>query len=151
MNDPYTLLTRVSKDFHWEMGHRLPFHNGGCRNIHGHSYRMQVTVDGQLDENGMVIDYFDLKRIVDPLVAAIDHSFLCDANDQEMLDFFAANPLKHVVVPFLTTAEHIALWFLHQIAGPLREYSNLVMLTVRVLETERTYAERSMMLRAEKE
>lgn len=140
-------LTRVSKDFHWEMGHRLPFHTGGCRNIHGHSYRMQVTIEGYLDDNGMVIDYFDLKEIVEPLVARIDHAFLCDENDAAMLAFFAANPLKHVVVPFLTTAENLVGWFLEEIAAVLAPYTNMRTLTVRIHETERTYAERSRTLR----
>ncbi len=140
-------LTRVSKDFHWEMGHRLPFHTGGCRNIHGHSYRMQVTIEGDLDEHGMVIDYFDLKEIVEPLVARIDHAFLCDENDGAMVAFFAANPLKHVVVPFLTTAENLVGWFLEEIAAVLAPYTNMRTLIVRIHETERTYAERTRTLR----
>lgn len=135
-------ITRIAKEFHWEMGHRLPFHEGGCRNIHGHSYRMRVVVEGSLDENGMVLDYFDLKSIIDPLVADLDHAFLCDENDAEMLAFFAANPLKHVVVPFLSTAENLAGWFLEKIVEKLRTYSNIFAITVRIYETERTYAER---------
>jgi len=138
--------TRISKDFHWEMGHRLPFHNGGCQNIHGHSYRMRVVVEGRLDAEGMVLDYFDLKEIVAPIVARLDHSFLCDDRDEQMLAFFAANPLKHLVVPFRTTAENLTNWFLGEIGERLRDYPNLVSLTVRVHETERTYAERSVPL-----
>ncbi|HVZ38389.1 MAG TPA: 6-pyruvoyl tetrahydropterin synthase family protein [Candidatus Kapabacteria bacterium] len=147
MNEDQSNRTRIAKDFHWEMGHRLPFHEGGCRNIHGHSYRLQVVAEGMLDEHGMVIDYFDLKEIVEPLVATLDHAFLCDANDTAMLDFFAQNPLKHVVVPFLTTAENLAGWFAAEIAVLLRPYQNLRSLTIRVCETERTYAERTVQLR----
>ncbi|MDB5036453.1 MAG: 6-pyruvoyl tetrahydrobiopterin synthase [Chlorobi bacterium] len=146
MTEQTDRTTRIAKDFHWEMGHRLPFHGGGCRNIHGHSYRMRVVIDGLLDDHGMVIDYFDLKEIVDPLVELIDHSFLCDDHDREMLAFFAANPLKHVVVPFLTTAENLAAWMLGEIAGRLTSYSHLTALTVRIHETERTYAECGMTL-----
>ena len=146
MSQRSAATTRIAKDFHWEMGHRLPFHGGGCKNIHGHSYRMRVVIDGGLDEQGMVIDYFDLKEIVDPLVERIDHSFLCDHNDAEMLAFFELNPLKHVVVPFHTTAENLAQWMLTEIAGRLKGYAHLSALTVRIHETERTYAERSMPL-----
>lgn len=138
--------TAIAKDFHWEMGHRLPFHNGGCQNIHGHSYRMRVVVEGRLDAEGMVLDYFDLKEIIAPIVAQIDHSFLCDDRDEAMLAFFSANPLKHTVVPFRTTAENLTGWFLDQIRERLRDYPNLVSLTVRVHETERTYAERAVLL-----
>jgi 6-pyruvoyltetrahydropterin/6-carboxytetrahydropterin synthase len=137
-------ITTIAKDFHWEMGHRLPFHEGGCRNIHGHSYRMRVELAGRLDANGMIMDYFDMKALIEPLVARIDHSFLCDDNDAEMLAFFDRNPLKHVVVPFLTTAENLAGWFLREIASLLEPYPNILSLSVRIHETERTYAERRM-------
>jgi 6-pyruvoyltetrahydropterin/6-carboxytetrahydropterin synthase len=105
---------------------------------------MVVTVEGELDENGMVMDYFDMKKLIEPLVERIDHSFLCDDRDEAMLSFFGVNPLKHVVVPFHTTAENLAQWFLDQIADLFRPYPNLQSLTVRIHETERTYAERSM-------
>jgi 6-pyruvoyltetrahydropterin/6-carboxytetrahydropterin synthase len=141
-------VTIIAKDFHWEMGHRLPFHNGGCKNIHGHSYRMRVELAGRLDATGMVMDYFDMKELIDPLVARIDHSFLCDEKDEAMLDFFDRNPLKHVVVPFHTTAENLAGWFLGEIAHLLAPYRNIMAITVRIHETERTFAERSMSLQA---
>jgi len=144
MSDPQT--TTIAKDFHWEMGHRLPFHNGGCRNIHGHSYRMRVIIEGGLDEHGMVMDYFDMKEIIEPLVSRIDHSFLCDDRDEEMLAFFEKNPLKHVVVPFHTTAENLVGWFLDEIALLMKPYPNIIAITVRIHETERTYAERKMRL-----
>jgi 6-pyruvoyltetrahydropterin/6-carboxytetrahydropterin synthase len=137
-------LTRIAKEFRWEMGHRLPYHNGGCRNIHGHSYRMQVAIDGTLDKGGMVLDYFVLKEIVDPLVDELDHSFLCDHEDVEMLEFFEKTTLKHSIVPFHTTAENLVGWFLQQIAPRLESHPNLSALQVRVYETERTYAERSL-------
>ena len=139
-------LVRIAKEFHWEMGHRLPYHTGGCRNIHGHSYRMSVEIEGTLDEGGMVLDYFILKEIVDPLVDQLDHSFLCDHHDTEMLEFFEKTTLKHSIVPFFTTAENLAGWFLQQIAPRLESHANLKMLTVRVCETEKTYAERHLSL-----
>ncbi len=134
----------IAKDFHWEMGHRLPFHSGGCENVHGHSYRMRVVVEGQLDDHGMVIDYFDLKAVIDPIVQRVDHAFLVDASDTAMRAFFEANPLKHVVVPFASTAENITRWFLQQAAERLGVFPNVARITVRVHETERTYAEMSM-------
>jgi 6-pyruvoyltetrahydropterin/6-carboxytetrahydropterin synthase len=138
-----TPTVRIAKEFHWEMGHRLPFHAGGCQNIHGHSYRMNVELEGTLDANGMVLDYFDLKEIVEPIVQRIDHSFLCDESDAEMLAFFAANPLKHVVVPFRTTAENITAWMIRQIGESLASYANITRIAIRLQETERVYAEMS--------
>jgi len=133
---------RISKEFRWEMGHRLPFHEGGCRNLHGHGYRMEVEIEGLLDSNGMVMDYFDLKELVAPMVEEIDHCFLCDSADTLMLDFFAGQPLKHVVVPFLTTAENIAGWFAARIASALASRSaTMHRVTIRLYETATSCAE----------
>lgn len=137
---------RVAKEFHWEMGHRLPFHTGGCQNIHGHSYRLWVEVEGTTNKHGMVVDYFDLKQIIEPIVARIDHSFLCDEQDDLMLNFLAQTPLKHVVVPFNTTAENVAGWLMELIAEQLHHLPNITSLTVRLHETERTYAERQQQI-----
>jgi 6-pyruvoyltetrahydropterin/6-carboxytetrahydropterin synthase len=134
---------RIAKDFHWEMGHRLRFHEGGCQNIHGHSYRMRVELEGVPDEHGMVMDYFILKEVVDPIIEQIDHSFICDEADEPMLELFSRVPMKHVVVPFATTAENITAWLLEQIADALSDMSNLSRLTIRLQETERVYAEMS--------
>lgn len=139
-------LFEIAKDFHWEMGHRLPFHEGGCRNVHGHSYRLRVVVTGLLDENGMVVDYFDLRRIIDPVVAQVDHSFLCDQSDKEMVEFLERHDMKRVLVPFPTTAENIASWLLNQAVEGLKEYSNLTSIAVRLHETVNTYAEAKTMV-----
>ncbi|KXK55174.1 MAG: 6-pyruvoyl tetrahydrobiopterin synthase [Chlorobi bacterium OLB7] len=133
---------RVAKEFHWEMGHRLPFHTGGCQNIHGHSYRLWVEVEGTTDQNGMVMDYFDLKQMIEPIIARIDHSFLCDERDDLMRGFLGQTALKHTVVPFNTTAENLAAWLLDLIAEQLHPLANITGVTVRLHETERTYAER---------
>lgn len=131
----------IAKEFHWEMGHRLPFHEGGCRNVHGHSYHMVVTVEGRLDENGMVVDYFDIKAVIEPVVEMIDHAFLCDESDETMLSFLVQHDMKHVTVPFPTTAENIAAWLLEQVVERLQRYPNVERVGVRLHETERTYAE----------
>jgi 6-pyruvoyltetrahydropterin/6-carboxytetrahydropterin synthase len=145
------MLTRIAKDFRWEMAHRLPKHTGGCRNVHGHSYRMWIELAGELDEHGMVMDYFDLKKIVDPLVAEIDHAFLCDRTDTLIVDFLESSSLKAVYVDFPTTAENLAKWFFERLKAIFHpagdSYSkHLRELRVRIQETERTYAEVSGLL-----
>lgn len=134
-------IIEIAKEFHWEMGHRLPFHEGGCRNVHGHSYRMRVSVNGTLDPNGMVVDYFDLRRVVDPVIDRIDHAFLCDESDTTMLAFLEENDMKRVVVSFPSTAENIAIWLLDQVIDQLKGYDNITSIAVRLHETDRTYAE----------
>ncbi len=152
------MLTRIAKDFRWEMAHRLPEHTGGCRNVHGHSYRMWVELAGEPETDdrsstqGMVLDYFLLKQMVDPLVAEIDHAFLCDRTDTLIANFLGSTDLKAVYVDFPTTAENIAKWFFERIKSLFRPSENpaamkhLCELRVRIQETERTYAEVSGLL-----
>jgi 6-pyruvoyltetrahydropterin/6-carboxytetrahydropterin synthase len=56
--------TSVTCSFTFEAAHRLPWHAGRCRNLHGHSYRLDVTVSGPLDANGVVIDFDVLSEVV---------------------------------------------------------------------------------------
>jgi 6-pyruvoyltetrahydropterin/6-carboxytetrahydropterin synthase len=141
------MLTRIAKDFRWEMAHRLPTHDGGCRNVHGHSYRMWVELTGEPQDNGMVLDYFIMAKIVDPLIAEIDHAFLCDKSDKLIVDFLTSSGLKAVYVDFPTTAENIAQWFFVRLSALFvsiddrRSMKHLRELTVRIQETERTFAE----------
>ena len=123
------------------MAHRLPFHDGGCRNIHGHSYSMTVEISGEPDANGMVMDYFDLGGICEPMIKEIDHSFLCDNTDEEVKAFLVKTGYKAVFVDFPTTAENIAAWFYERFANLLMPLKNLRTLRVVVSETERTTAE----------
>ncbi len=140
------MTTIIAKDFNWEMGHRLPFHEGGCQNIHGHSYMLRVEIEGETNEYGMVMDYFDMKSAVQPIVDRLDHCFLCDESDTVMHEFFDAHPMNVVYVPFPTTAENIAVYILRAIAPEFRRFPSLKRLTVRVHETQRTYAEISEQL-----
>jgi 6-pyruvoyltetrahydropterin/6-carboxytetrahydropterin synthase len=135
------MLTRIAKDFRWEMAHRLPEHDGGCRNVHGHSYRLWVEIAGEPQANGMVLDYFDLKKLVDPMIAEIDHAFLCDRSDKVICDFMAHSGLKAVYVDWPSTAENICRWFFERITKTLGPMKHLSELRVRIQETERTYAE----------
>lgn len=137
------MKTRIAKDFRWEMGHRLPFHDSGCQNIHGHSYRLRVEITGEPDAHGMVMDYFDLKTAVQPLVDTLDHAFICDESDAVMQGFFRENPMKVVTVPFSTTAENIARYILEHITAELARAvgGRITSVSVRVSETETTFAE----------
>ena len=54
------MRTRVTRSFTFEAAHRLPWHGGRCRDLHGHGYRLEVTVEGPVDANGVVIDFDDV-------------------------------------------------------------------------------------------
>lgn len=123
------------------MGHRLPMHKGLCRNIHGHSYEAHVVLSGELDEQGMVMDYFDMKSLIQSKVDELDHAFLCDSSDAVVLEFLLEHNLKHVIVDFPTTAENIARMLCEHVVSRLPVEHRLDAVKIRVFETEKTYAE----------
>jgi 6-pyruvoyltetrahydropterin/6-carboxytetrahydropterin synthase len=63
----------------FEAAHSLPGYNGKCKNVHGHTYTVEVVVEGNLDtKTNFVMDYFELRRIVNDVLEEIDHTFLND-------------------------------------------------------------------------
>lgn len=69
---------QITKEFGFEAGHYVPGHGGRCKYVHGHSYKLFVTVGGYLNEQGMVIDFQVLSQIVKALIDKYDHGFLND-------------------------------------------------------------------------
>ena len=133
-------IVKVAQTFRWEMGHRLPYHTSGCQNFHGHSYRMIVEICGYPQDNGMVIDFYDIEDVVNPLIDEVDHAFMCSNDDELTRTFLIQSGLKAVFVDFYSTAENIALYFLKKIQERLT-YPNITRLAVRVYETEKEFAE----------
>jgi 6-pyruvoyltetrahydropterin/6-carboxytetrahydropterin synthase len=137
---------KIAKEFRWEMGHRLPDHFGQCKNIHGHSYKMLVEFDGELNKDEMVIDYYDVEKIINPIIEKLDHAFMVNKNDKVVIEFLEKMNSKKVVVDFQSTAENICLYLLNEIKKTsLPENVNKV--KVRVYETSHDYAEASLKLR----
>lgn len=136
---------KIAKEFRWEMGHRLPEHFGLCKNIHGHSYKMIVEFEGELDKNQMVIDYYDVEKIINPIVEKLDHSFMVNANDKSVLEFLEKINSKKVVVDFLATAENICSFLLSEIKKTVLP-PNISSVKVRVYETQFDYAEEMLRL-----
>jgi len=136
---------KIAKEFRWEMGHRLPEHFGKCKNIHGHSYRMIVEIEGDVDSDGMVMDYYDLKIVVDPIVEKLDHAFLVYKEDKEIIEFLQRMNSKKVTVGFQSTVENICKYFLKEI-NETEFPSNVKKITIRIYETEDDYAEDSINL-----
>lgn len=132
---------KIAREFHWEMGHRLPFHTSGCANIHGHSYKLWVEIEGYCDENGMLMDYGEMKSLVTPLIDQFDHCFLCDEADEVMRPFLAGTPFKHMLVPFTTTAENLVFHFLDELWNIFLPFQQVQALRLRLQETDISYAE----------
>jgi 6-pyruvoyltetrahydropterin/6-carboxytetrahydropterin synthase len=136
---------KIAKEFRWEMGHRLPEHFGKCKNIHGHSYRMIVELEGEVDKSGMVMDYYDLKKIVEPVVEKLDHAFMVYKEDKEIISFLEKMKSKIVVVGFQSTVENISQYFLNEIKKT-NFPQNVKKVSIRIYETADDYAEEDFKL-----
>ena len=105
------MIVRLSKTFRFEAAHDLPTFPEGhkCRRLHGHSFRFDVVVEGEVPaEKGYLIDYGEIKRVADPIVRRLDHYYL---NDIEGL----ANPTSEVLAKWLWDALKPALPLLVEI------------------------------------
>jgi len=131
---------KIAKEFHWEMGHRLPEHFGLCKNIHGHSYKMIIEFEGTLDEQGMVIDFYDVEKMISPIIDELDHAFMVKDDDKETLEFLEKLNSKKVVVNFFTTVENICRYISEKIIRR-KLPDNIENVRVRVYETSEDYAE----------
>ena len=136
---------KIAKEFRWEMGHRLPDHFGQCKNIHGHSYKMLVEFDGELNKDEMVIDYYDVEKIINPIIAKLDHAFMVNKDDKIILGFLEKMNSKKVVVDFQSTAENICSYLLNEIRQASLP-NNVKKIKVRVYETTDVYAEETLTL-----
>lgn len=138
---------RITKKFDFEMAHALWNYDGACRNIHGHSYKLFVTVRGEPVEdesdvkNGMVMDFGDLKRIVqDHIVNKFDHSVV--VSDRAPHDFIGRVEQmfeKYELTPFQPTSENLLLLFAEILKKVLP--SSVELVALRLYETENSYAE----------
>ena len=82
--------TRVTCTFAFEAAHRLDWHPGKCRNLHGHSYRLDVSVEGPLDAHGVVLDFDTLQDVVrTQVVDRWDHRYLNEVLDNPTAELLA--------------------------------------------------------------
>ena len=135
---------KVAKRFRWEGAHRLPWHEGRCRDLHGHSYEMFVEVEGEPDEQGMLIDFKHLKRALAPVVEEWDHATVVAESDAKLLGIMRESGWRHVVIPYDTTAENICVFFADHLVNKHRsllEKRRIHTVRVRIAETETCYAE----------
>ena len=109
-------MFKVSKEFSFDMAHILDGHDGKCQNLHGHTYKLQVEVSGDLvaegAKKGMVVDFTDVKRIVKAAILdPMDHAFIYDTTSERECKIAALlNELnsKTFGIPMRTTAEEMA-------------------------------------------
>jgi 6-pyruvoyltetrahydropterin/6-carboxytetrahydropterin synthase len=104
------MRTTVSRTFHFEAAHQLPWHEGKCRNLHGHSYRLEVTVAGPVGPNGIVIDFADIRTIVErEVIERYDHRYLNDLMDNPTAELIAQEIWQQLHVAGLAV-DRVRLW-----------------------------------------
>jgi 6-pyruvoyltetrahydropterin/6-carboxytetrahydropterin synthase len=129
------------------MAHALPGHDGLCKNIHGHSYELLVTLIGEPIANpdspkyGMVIDFKDLKGIIKGLIVdELDHSLILRRDTEpELLEMMKTNYDRIVLVDFQPTSENMIIDFAHRIRQALP--SNVKLHHLKLWETVTSYTE----------
>lgn len=156
----HTAILTATKEYSWDMAHLLSNHEGLCLNLHGHTYKMLVSVAGRTSlvdkregspTEGMVVDFKELKEVVnDIIVKKLDHAVVINQNTtdefERKLGLLASECARKVVfVDYRVTAENMALDFFTQLNDvlQLREASYYVS-SIRLYETPTSYAEVSM-------
>lgn len=126
------------------MAHALTAHDGPCKHIHGHSYRLSVTVSGKPQtendnpKKGMVIDFADLKKIVyDEIIQPFDHSLALNENDKGIL--VPQTDQRVHYMPFAPTCEMMLAEFIRRIHPKLP--AGIQLFSIRLDETKSSYAE----------
>ncbi len=95
---------RLSRTFKFDAAHKLIDYPGMCARVHGHTYTLVVTIEGEPGANGMIMDFFDMKKIVeDTIVTKLDHTFLNDFYEQPTLENVAQDIFKTLTFQFAST------------------------------------------------
>ena len=141
---------KIVKIIEWDMGHRVLHHRSVCRGLHGHRYKVEICVSGDLvsksgaSEEGMVIDFSDIKKISNQFIQEkLDHAFMVWEKDEELTRFFKQSKgHKPVIVPFTPTAENIAAYIFNKLQNKFLDVykTGLHLHSVKLWETPTSYA-----------
>ncbi|WP_339916284.1 6-carboxytetrahydropterin synthase [Yeosuana marina] len=139
---------RITKQFSFETGHALYGYDGKCKNVHGHSYKLSVTVIGKpITDNknvkyGMVIDFGDLKKIVkEEIVNVFDHATVFNQNTPhvELAKELEIRGHNVLLVNYQPTSEMMVIDFSKKIKSRLPNHIKLH--SLKLQETDSSYAE----------
>ena len=135
-------MIKLTKEFTFEMAHALTNHDGKCKNIHGHSYHLAITVVGKIcreqnhSKEGMIIDFSDLKKIINTnVIDVFDHSLVL--KEGYFQESFTNE--KIMFVPYQPTCENLLCDFVSRIEHKLPPHCALYGMKLR--ETPTSYAE----------
>ncbi len=107
----------IGREFIFDSAHKLDWHKGDCKNLHGHTYKLQILIKGKISSDGIIIDFGDLDKIVKgEILSKLDHQLLNDIIE---------NP----------TAEKISIWIWEKLSKKVKG-----LYEVRVWETPKSFA-----------
>jgi 6-pyruvoyltetrahydropterin/6-carboxytetrahydropterin synthase len=138
---------RITREFTFEMAHVLQNYDGPCRNVHGHSYRLFVTITGipindtSNPKNGMVVDFSELKRIVmSRIVDIFDHAVVVSSDyDPEKMQMMKNTFGNTVVTDYQPTCENLVADFAERLRNELPKGVELH--SLKLYETAKSYSE----------
>ena len=141
---------KIIKIIEWDMGHRILHHRSVCRGLHGHRYKVEIGVSGDMvskpdvSEEGMVIDFSDIKKISNQFIQEkLDHAFMVWEKDEELIRFFKQSKgHKPVIVPFTPTAENMAAYIFNELQDKFQDVykTGLHLHSIKLWETPTSYA-----------
>jgi 6-pyruvoyltetrahydropterin/6-carboxytetrahydropterin synthase len=145
------MVTRIKRWVETDTGHRVPNHKSKCRHFHGHRYRWEAVIEGDVvtqrgvSEEGMLMDFSDISRILEKEIHdLVDHSFLVYEGDQKAIDALEMMGDAHrtVILPFIPTAENLAEWAFNIVNKNIKSsYGNMLKLvSFNVRETPKSWA-----------
>ena len=145
------MTTSIRRWVETDTGHRVPNHKSKCKHMHGHRYRWEAEVEGDVvieqgvSEEGMLIDFSDVSKILNEKIHdVVDHAFIVYENDDEALAALTIMGDGHrtVTVPFIPTAENLAKWAFEQVSPYIETaYGNSLRLAAfHVRETPKSWA-----------
>ena len=143
--------TRIRRWVETDTGHRVPNHKSKCRHMHGHRYRWEAELEGDVvtqggaSEEGMLMDFSDVSAILNEYIHdVVDHAFIVYEGDKEALVALSHMGDEHrtMIVPFIPTAENLAKWAYEQVEPHISSsYGNSLKLhSIHVRETPKSWA-----------
>ncbi len=137
-------MVTITRQITFDSGHRLMHHNSQCSNLHGHTYRAALTVSGAVkgstseSDEGMVLDFAEVKAALAQVITPLDHAFVADERDVEIIDLVKRNGWKLVIMPTAPTAENLAM---HIFNEAQKHLANWRVERLTLWETPNNYAE----------
>ena len=145
------MVTSIRRWVETDTGHRVPNHKSKCRHLHGHRYRWEAEIEGEVvtesgvSDEGMLMDFGDISAILTREIHdVVDHAFIVYSEDIEAIQALEKMGPDHrtVIVDFIPTAENLARWAFERVEPLIRSsyHNKLRLVAIHVRETPKSWA-----------